>query len=418
MDTLGPPPSPAPSPAEGASPTRGDRLRAAPITSLLIAVNTALLAVSYAWGTPAHDAVLRRMGANIGADVRAGEIYRLFASAFLHANIVHLGFNMLALWSLGPFLETLLGRRRYVVLYAASALGGALASTLFGGDRWSVGASGAIFGLMGAGIGLALRPRGLLPDTVVAAMKRRATGPLVFNLLYSLTPGVDMLAHVGGGVVGALLMATVLTNGLVPMGQRRVLDAAEREPSPLYAAASWLLGAAMAASIVAAFVAGRPWQVNAPPELQRTTVGDTGVSLELPSALLRDVSHVEKSPGKSLDVFTYGTLARTPMAFEILHLRLEQAILPGEVDAFLEQERKAVDRQTPDGATITSPAQIVALGARKAVRREHTEKTLHVETYLLVVGDHEVILRAYATPSRPDSWADIERKVAETVTAD
>src|SRR4051812_42859389 len=143
MNTPGPAPSPAP------SPTRGDRLRAAPITSILIAANVALLGLSYAWGNAAHDAVLRRMGANIGADVRAGEVYRLFASAFLHADLVHLAFNMLALWSLGPFLETLLGRHRYVVLYAASALGGALASTLFGGARWSVGASGAIFGLMG-----------------------------------------------------------------------------------------------------------------------------------------------------------------------------------------------------------------------------------------------------------------------------
>lgn len=418
MDAPGPPPpSSAPSPAKDTSPTRGDRLRAAPVTSLLIAVNVALLAVSYAWGSPAHDAVLQRMGANIGSDVRSGEIYRLFASAFLHANVVHLGFNMLALWSLGPFLETLLGRRRYVVLYAASALGGALASTLFGGNRWSVGASGAIFGLMGAGIGLALRPKGLLPDTVVAAMKRRAAGPLVFNLLYSLSPGVDMLAHVGGGIVGALLMASVLTNGLVPMDQRRVLGEAERTPNPFYAAASWVLGAAMAASVIVAFVAGRPWQVNAAPQLQRTTVGDTGISLELPSVVLGDVSRSEKTSGMNVEMFTFGTLKRAPMAFEILHRRLSRVIPEAEVDAFLEQERKALDKQAPDGATSTTPAQIVALGARKAVRREHAEKTLHVEIYLLLVGDHEVIIRAYSTPARPASWSDIERKVAETVAA-
>ena len=417
MDAPGPPPSPAPSPATGTSPTRGDRLRAAPVTSLLIAVNTALLAVSYAWGAPAHDAVLRRMGANIGADVRSGEVYRLFASAFLHANVVHLGFNMLALWSLGPFLETLLGRRRYVVLYAASALGGALASTWFGGDRWSVGASGAIFGLMGAGIGLALRPRGLLPDVVVAAMKRRAIGPLVVNLIYSLSPGVDMLAHVGGGIVGALLMATVLTNGLVPMDQRRELDAAERTPSPLYAVASWLLGAAMAVSVVVAFVAGKPWQVNAAPELQRTSVGDTGISLELPSVVLGDVSRAEKGRGTNVDLFTFGTLKRAPMAFEILHRRLSRVVPEGDVDGFLEQERKALDKQAPEGATSTMPAQVITLGGHKALRREHTEKTLHVETYLLLVGDHEVIIRAYSTPTRPASWGDVERKVAETVTA-
>ncbi len=314
MDAPGPPPSPPETPSKPVSPTRGEQLRAAPVTSVLIAVNVALLALSYAWGVPAHDAVLRRMGANIGSDVRSGEIYRLFASAFLHANAVHLGFNMLALWSLGPFLETLLGRRRYLVLYAVSALGGAVASTLFGGDRWSVGASGAIFGLMGAGIALAVRPKGLLPDAVAAAIKRRAAGPLIFNLLYSLTPGVDMLAHVGGLIAGGALMATVLTNGLVPMGERRALDAAERAPSLLSTVAAWVAGAVMAASVLVAFVAGRPWQVNAPPQLQRTTVGDSGVSLELPTAVLGDTSHAELKPGSNVEMYTFGKLTRAPMA--------------------------------------------------------------------------------------------------------
>jgi membrane associated rhomboid family serine protease len=380
-------------------------------------VNVALLALSYAWGADAHDAVLLRMGANIGANVRSGEVYRLFASAFLHANIVHLGFNMLALWSLGPFLETLLGRRRYVVLYAAAALGGALASTLFGGGRWSVGASGAIFGLMGAGVSLALRPKGLLPDQVVAAMKRRAAGPLVFNLLYSLSPGIDMAAHLGGGIVGALLMATVLTNDLVPMGERRELDAAERAPSPLYKAAAWLMAAAMAASVVVAFVAGRPWQVNAPPQLQRTSVGDTGISLELPTVVLGDVSRTATEPGTTVDRYSYGSLLKAPIAFEIVHGRLAGTIPEGEIDAVLDHERKALDDQIPADATSKSPAQVITLGGHKAIHSEYTANTVHQEVYLIVVGDHEVVIRAYSTPRRPASWSDIERAVAGSVTA-
>jgi membrane associated rhomboid family serine protease len=376
-----------------------------------------LLAVSYAWGADAHDAVLRSMGANIGSDVRSGQVYRLFASAFLHANLVHLGFNMLALWSLGPFLETLLGRRRYVVLYAASALGGALASTLFGGGRWSVGASGAIFGLMGAGVSLALRPKGLLPEQVVAAMKRRAAGPLVFNLLYSLSPGIDMAAHVGGGVVGALLMATLLTNDLVPVGERRDLHAAERAPSPLYNAAAWLMAAAMAASIVVAFVAGRPWQVNDPPRLQRAALGDTGVSLELPTVVLGDVSHEAKEAGATVDRYSYGSPLRSPISFEIVHGHLGSPVPAGELDAILEHERKALDGQIPADATSKSPAQVVTLGARKALHSGYTEKTVHEDVYLLIVGDHEIVIRAYSTPSRPAGWSDIERAVAGSVTA-
>jgi len=235
-------------------------LLASPVTSVLLGACVALFALTHVWSHGAYGTVLKRMGANIGANVRAGEVYRLFASAFLHANEYHLLFNMVALWSFGPFLETVLGRRRYLVLYATAALGGALASTLFGGHRSSVGASGAIWGLMAAGVMLSLRPKGLLPPLFVAEMRRRAAAPLVLNLIYSLSPGIDMLAHVGGGVIGALLMATVLTDGLVPMSERSAGDAAERRPSAVYGAAAWILGAAMALSVGAALVVGRPWQ--------------------------------------------------------------------------------------------------------------------------------------------------------------
>ncbi len=358
-----------------------------------------------------HDAVLQRMGANIGADVRAGEVYRLFASAFLHANLLHLAFNMLALWSLGPFLESLLGRRRYLVLYAASALGGAVASTLFGGDRWSVGASGAIFGLMAAGISLSFRPKGLLPPLMVAGMRRRALTPLVINLAYSLRPGVDLLAHVGGGLVGGLLVATVLTDGLVPVDARDAAGEAEQRPSAPYAAAAWILGAAMALSVAAAFVAGRPWQINDPPRLQRAAVGATGVSLELPEALLEAVDHSSQG---TVEVFTYGRLNRTPMVVEVIHNRFPESVPVEDLDALLEQERKELKR-TLEGAKLLGAAETITLGGRKALRIRQEVNEIQLETYVLVFGDHEVLVRGYALPSRPASWSGIERKVAESV---
>jgi rhomboid protease GluP len=262
---------PSPPPAERPAPSLRDRLLGSPVTSVLTVACVGLLALTYAWGHGTPGLVLKRMGANIGADVRAGEVYRLFASAFLHADAIHLLFNMVALWSFGPFLELLLGRRRYLVLYAAAAMGGALASTLFGGNRSSVGASGAIWGLMAAGIMLSLRPKGLLPPRLVAEMKRSAAAPLMLNLIYSLSPGIDMLAHVGGGVVGALLVATVLTDDLVPVAERRAIGEAERRPSKGYAVAAWILGAAMALSVLVALVTGRPWEVENRPRPQRTS---------------------------------------------------------------------------------------------------------------------------------------------------
>src|SRR6185369_182404 len=130
----------------------------------------------------------------------------------------HLAVNMIALASFGPLLERLLGPRRYILLYGLSGLGAGLASALLRGPGVSVGASGAIWGLMAAGVGLALWPRGLLPLLRLDQARRRATFPLVINIAYSFSPGVDLWAHFGGGLVGFALMATgLITRGVDPL---------------------------------------------------------------------------------------------------------------------------------------------------------------------------------------------------------
>jgi membrane associated rhomboid family serine protease len=146
-------------------------------------------------------------------EVWQGELWRVFTYAFLHANITHLLVNMLALYSLGGFLEALLGWRRYLLVYCASAVGGGIASACAGALRvamgglpsYSVGASGAIWGLMGATLALVLSRQRALPRLIARGLRQRLLVVLVINVALSFLPGIDLYAHFGGGLVGFFL---------------------------------------------------------------------------------------------------------------------------------------------------------------------------------------------------------------------
>ncbi len=132
--------------------------------------------------------------------VAGGGWWRLVTSGFLHIGPLHLLFNMIALWFIGRDIELVLGRLRFSVLYGVSLLGGSAAVMLFGSPTGAVaGASGAIFGLMGALIVLLRRLQ--LPMTSALVI-------IGLNVVFSLTfPGISLLGHLGGLVVGAVVAA-------------------------------------------------------------------------------------------------------------------------------------------------------------------------------------------------------------------
>jgi hypothetical protein len=352
------------------------------------------------------------MGANNGGAVRAGEVYRLWASAFLHAGAVHLLVNMIALWSVGPLLEAILGPRRYLLLYGASALGGSLASAFFA-QKTSVGASGAIWGLMAAIAALTVRPRGLLPPAMVAGMKGRVWTPLVINALYSLQPGVDMLAHLGGGVVGFVLMATFLTRDLTPVEERPSPAAVEPRPRPLLSIAAVAVAAAMALSVVLAIVTGKPWHLGAAPELARVPVGDTGLTVEVPEGF----TAVKGPADHDGTIVSFVGSGMPVLQFEVVVANLPEAPTAGEMDATIEGLRAELDATAPPGWTRTQPATKTTIGAKPAVLAQfHTDKGTDVTSYGVVVGSHLALVRGYASKSaRPASWVGIEQRVAASV---
>ena len=173
---------------------RGGTVAAAPVVLALIATNVAMFVIDVA------DPSLTRRFADNALLVAEGEYYRMLTAAFLHAGLLHLGFNMLALYLFGSQVERVLGVGRFVALYLLAAVGGSAVSHFFGPPAtYGVGASGAVFGLLGAYLAIA-RARGL--DTSQVA------GLIAVNLfLGAVIPGIDNAAHVGGLVTGAVLAA-------------------------------------------------------------------------------------------------------------------------------------------------------------------------------------------------------------------
>jgi membrane associated rhomboid family serine protease len=127
-----------------------------------------------------------------------GEWYRLVTSGFLHYGIIHIALNMYALWWLGQAVEQIGGRLRFGLVYATALLAGSLGALVLDPDHLTAGASGAIYGLMGA-IFLAQRAQG------VAFRNSPLLGVLILNFVFTIGfPGISIGGHVGGFVGGAL----------------------------------------------------------------------------------------------------------------------------------------------------------------------------------------------------------------------
>jgi membrane associated rhomboid family serine protease len=129
--------------------------------------------------------------------VAEGEWWRLISAAFLHYGPLHLGMNMLVLWFIGPPLEEYFGRWRYLLVYVVSGLAGSAGALIWSPNALTVGASGAIWGIMGAAL--------VLEGRRIWVFGGQAMGLVVFNLAITfLIPGVSIGGHVGGLVGGGL----------------------------------------------------------------------------------------------------------------------------------------------------------------------------------------------------------------------
>ncbi len=189
------------------------------VTMVLVSFNTVLmLLILGIWGwereagglfsilSPSPRA-LYAFGAKWRPDILNGEIWRLVTAMYLHGGLVHLAFNSYALANLGPLIENSFGGRKFFVIYTVTGIASFVASTLLS-PRLSIGASGAIFGLLGFGFVYGRYRAGPVGRAIAGHLMQW----IILGAIMLFLPGIDNAAHAGGLVAGGLLALIVDTD--------------------------------------------------------------------------------------------------------------------------------------------------------------------------------------------------------------
>lgn len=298
------------------------------------------------WGGAGPTPTLVRMGAGTSAGLGA-EPWRLLSSSWLHIDGAHLVLNLVALAMLGWLLEPWLGWRRLVLLHLAATLGTGVASTTVIGNGVAAGASGAVFGLLGAAVVLAWRRRSVIPATEVRRIRRRLTIYAIFCLAASLLPGIDLMGHLGGGLVGvALTYSGLLTRGLTPAGPQ----ATDRRLTKWAIAAIGL----ELASVTIAIVAGAAWRLTQVEPKRTHRLADGGATITLPE-ILGAPRVSAQGPRRT---YAIGDIRHDLSMAELVILRDDGTSPPGEFAREREQLLELPD-EIPGGAiAIGAPRQL------------------------------------------------------------
>jgi membrane associated rhomboid family serine protease len=383
------------------------------------------------WGSTELVPMLVRLGANAALKLRAGEWWRLGASTFLHAGPVHFGMNVMVLFVLGGFLERLLGGPRLLALYGLSGLAGSVASALLSSAPLSVGASGALWGMLGASAGLAVRPSGLVPAALLPHLRRRAFVNLGLNVAVSLLPQVDLWAHLGGGVAGFAMVASgVLTAGLLPAtppvaaaaeagatasaapveGGRR-----ERAWERIWMGAAALLGLWLAASMGTALWKGKPWEMARPVVYAPHALAEPGLSIDVPT-LLRAEEREHGADGA--DEVAYGDLMSDPL---VIAVRVAPPVKPpltaATFPAALDELRASARLFQPEGAEPAGDLLDVTIGGYPGLERRwvYPRSGFKHTRWLLLRPRGVLTVEVFEWNDAPASFADAPRHVVESL---
>ena len=174
------------------------------LTYILILINVIVFALMYIYGNGSEDIeTLKNFGANYIPLVKSGEYIRLITSAFVHIGIIHLLSNMYALYVIGRQVEQLYGRIKYILIYFISAIMGSLFTVVFSSSNTvAAGASGAIFGLLGALLYFGYSYRGYIGNSII----NQVLPAILLNLVIGFSsPNIGNSAHIGGLIGGYLI---------------------------------------------------------------------------------------------------------------------------------------------------------------------------------------------------------------------
>jgi len=173
------------------------------VTNILMVIMSIIFALMYLLGSGSLNI---KTLINFGALINDGNIIRVISSIFLHIGIIHFLCNMYSLRLIGSKVESFYGHFKYLIIFIYSGIiGNLLSLVLLGNNNVSAGASGSIFGLMGALLYFALNQRTYMQD----ALRREIIPIIILNLFISFTPGINLYAHVGG-LIGGIIISTAL----------------------------------------------------------------------------------------------------------------------------------------------------------------------------------------------------------------
>lgn len=178
------------------------------MTYLLIAINILVFITEIKMGGPSNTNVIINMGAKVNELIIAGEYWRLFTPMFLHLNYIHILANMISLRNTGPFVESVVGKINFLLIFIFSGIAGNLMSFIYS-PNISAGASTSIFGIFGSIVvcGIFYRHN---PQIKYAGKVMFRT--IIVNLIYNLyMPYVDIYGHIGGALGGMLITTIMLT---------------------------------------------------------------------------------------------------------------------------------------------------------------------------------------------------------------
>ena len=171
------------------------------VTKALIAINVLVFLANLAQGSSLNQTSgswFVRGALYVHGGLDQGEWWRLITAAFLHGNLIHLALNMFVLWIVGAAVEQAIGRGRFLALYLISGLAGSAGALIFSPDAVTVGASGAIFGILGAMLILEWQTTGRLAGNAMTL--------IVINLAISFSfAGISIGGHIGGLIGGILV---------------------------------------------------------------------------------------------------------------------------------------------------------------------------------------------------------------------
>lgn len=366
------------------------------------------------WGPrDLRRAALFAMGADRGANVLNGEVWRLASSIFLHTDASHLANNLLALLLFGSLVETTLGSRRFCVLFMAAGVIGSIAQSAITPDAVACGASGALWGLMTATLRIdtshvrarfGMQPFAVSPSLIPPPTQRLfgTTALVLVGLSLNLHSNAAVAAHLAGGCVGVLLG---------PALQRWDAVRTERGVSP-GRQRSWLTFAAWAASlsmltgVLVGVARGRAWELLDPP-IERIQLGSTGVSIDLPSIAARDLA---KGPD---GVYEFGFATHSPMRWLLTTRKLR--IPASERDLFRAGVIEGEASRRGAHWIQTTPAISVDLGGRAVIRSvaKLEARTLEEVTHQMFVGPYWIRLTAWR--DGPSVWPGLEDRCAASL---